>query len=91
MKVSREPSRDPERLDTVRKAIGPEPEEFPQYLIYEDWESVAQNHGLNEKQQHRRANPRARIYTEYYHVRTREVIANKFRVDIERFGYEFGR
>src|SRR5438034_3705485 len=24
------------------KAIGPEPEEFPQYLIYEDWESVAQ-------------------------------------------------
>jgi len=50
---------------------------------------VAQKLGLNEKLPHRRANPRARHYTEYYNSRTREVIANTFRVDIERFGYEF--
>jgi len=40
---------------------------------------------------HRRANPRERHYTEYYDERTREVIANKFRIDIEQFGYEFGK
>src|SRR6266513_879761 len=55
----------------------------------EDWAFVAQKLGLNEKLPHRRANPRARHYTEYYNSRTREVIANTFRVDIERFGYEF--
>ena len=30
-------------------------------------------------------------YTEYYNSRTRDVIANKFKVDIERFGYEFSK
>ena len=55
----------------------------------EDWASVALKLGVNEKLPHRRANPRARHYTEYYNPRTRDVIANKFRVDIERFGYEF--
>jgi hypothetical protein len=55
----------------------------------EDWVFVAQKLGITEKLPHRRANPRARHYTEYYTRRTREVIANKFKVDIERFGYEF--
>jgi hypothetical protein len=50
---------------------------------------VAQKLGITEKLPHRRANPRARHYTEYYTRRTREVIANKFKVDVERFGYEF--
>ena len=45
--------------------------------------------GITDELPHRRANPRARHYTEYYTRRTREVIANKFKVDIERFGYEF--
>ncbi len=55
----------------------------------EDWAFVAQKLGVNEKLPHRRANPRARHYTEYYTPRTRDVIASKFKVDIERFGYEF--
>ena len=46
--------------------------------------------GVSEKLPHRRANPRERHYTEYYNGHTRDVIANKFRVDIEHFGYEFG-
>ncbi len=57
----------------------------------EDWGLVAQKLSLSEKLPHRRANPRERHYTEYYNSRTRDVIANKFRVDIERFGYEFSQ
>jgi hypothetical protein len=57
----------------------------------EDWAFVAQKLGIAERLPHRGANPRARHYTEYYTPRTRYVIANKFRVDIEHFGYEFGR
>src|SRR5438046_249693 len=57
----------------------------------EDWAFVAQKLGLSEKLPHRRANPRDRHYTEYYNSRTRDVIANKFKVDIDRFGYEFSK
>ena len=57
--------------------------------LEEDWAFVAKKLGLNENLPHQRPNPRARHYTEYYTPRTRDVIANKFKVDIERFGYEF--
>src|SRR5512140_1266429 len=57
----------------------------------EDWAFVAQKLGLGEKLPHRRQNPRDRHYTEYYNSRTRDVIANKFKVDIEHFGYEFSK
>jgi hypothetical protein len=59
--------------------------------LEEDWTFVAQKLGITEKLPHRRANPRSRHYTEYYNARTREVIARKFNVDIQRFGYEFGK
>src|SRR6266571_5154163 len=36
--------------------------------------------GIAERLPHRRANPRARHYTEYYTPKTRDVIVNKFRV-----------
>jgi len=55
----------------------------------EDWAFVAQKLGVEEKLPHRRENPRGRHYTEYYTPRTRDIIAAKFKVDIERFGYEF--
>jgi hypothetical protein len=55
----------------------------------EDWAYVAQKLGITETLPHRRASFRTRHYTEYYNAKTRELIANKFRVDIERFGYEF--
>lgn len=57
--------------------------------LHEDWAFVAQKLSLNEKLPHRRANPRERHYTEYYSPRTRAIIAEKFKLDIERFGYEF--
>ncbi len=56
----------------------------------EDWAFVAQKLGVTATLPHRRPNPRVRHYTEYYTARTRDIIANKFKVDIERFGYEFG-
>jgi hypothetical protein len=55
----------------------------------EDWAFVAQKLGVEEKLPHERANVRGRHYTEYYTPRTRDIIAAKFKVDIERFGYEF--
>src|SRR6184192_2735913 len=60
-------------------------------LLEQDWAFLAKKLGLNAALPHWRANPRERHYTEYYDARTREVIANRFRIDIERFGYNFGK
>ncbi|HCX29893.1 MAG TPA: hypothetical protein DHU55_09025 [Blastocatellia bacterium] len=57
--------------------------------LEEDWAFVAQKLGINETLPHRRANLRKRHYTEYYTASTREVVAKKFKVDVEYFGYEF--
>jgi len=57
--------------------------------LEQDWAFVANKIGVSETLPHTRANPRARHYTEYYNARTRDVIANRFKVDIERFGYQF--
>ena len=57
--------------------------------LEEDWAFVARKLGVNEKLPHRRENPRPRHYSEYYTARTRDLIGEKFRVDIETFGYEF--
>lgn len=55
-----------------------------------DWASVAKKIGVTSSLPHKRENPRLRHYTEYYTPRTKEIIANKFKVDIDRFEYEFG-
>ena len=55
-----------------------------------DWAFVAQKLGVNPELPHWRPNPRARHYTEYYNDETKQLVADKFRVDIEHFGYEFG-
>jgi len=57
----------------------------------EDWAFVAQKLGLEGKLPHRRVSPRARHYGDYYTPQTRDIVAAKFNVDIERFGYEFGK
>ena len=59
--------------------------------LEEDWSVVAQKLGINRPLPHTHANPRARHYTDYYTPRTREIIAQKFKVDIDHFGYEFGK
>lgn len=57
--------------------------------LADDWRFVAQKIGATEELPHRRTNPRPRHYTEYYDNNTREIIAGKFKVDIEHFGYQF--
>src|SRR5437764_10884791 len=57
--------------------------------LQEDWAFVTRKLGLSEELPHARANPRTRHYSEYYTPRTRDIIANKFKIDIERFDYEF--
>ena len=56
-----------------------------------DWATIAKKLGLPETLPHKRENPRARHYTDYYNDKTREIIARKFKIDIDHFGYEFGK
>ena len=56
----------------------------------EDWSFVAQKLGRGAEVAALDAQTPARVITaEYYTPRTRDIIAAKFKVDIERFGYEF--
>ena len=55
----------------------------------EDWAFVAKKLGVSESCLIKDPIRGARHYTEYYTPRTRDIIANKFKVDIERFDYEF--
>jgi hypothetical protein len=50
---------------------------------------VANKLRVSEALPHSRPNPRERHYTEYYNGKTRAIIAEKFKVDIEHFGYQF--
>ncbi len=56
-----------------------------------DFRYVCGQLGTDAVLPHLRHNPtKPQHYTEYYSPRTRDVIAAKFGVDIEHFGYEFG-
>ena len=57
--------------------------------LAEDWAFVAKKIGVSEALPHSRPNPRLRHYTEYYNSKTRAIVAEKFKVDIETFGYQF--
>jgi len=57
--------------------------------LREDWAFVAKKIGLSDVLPHARPNPRTRHYSEYYTPRTRRLIEEKFKVDIETFGYQF--
>lgn len=59
--------------------------------IDEDWSFIAQRLGLPPELPHCNRNPRrTKPYTDYYTPRTRQIVADRFREDIEYFGYEFG-
>jgi chondroitin 4-sulfotransferase 11 len=56
-----------------------------------DWATVAEKIGAEPQLPAENANPhRARDYTRYYNERTRNIVAERFAVDIECFGYKFG-
>ncbi len=56
-----------------------------------DWASIARRLGITVPLPRQRANPdRRRDYTTYYNEKTRRIVAERFAVDIEYFGYSFG-
>jgi hypothetical protein len=55
-----------------------------------DWAAISKRLGINAKLPNHNANPREKHYTEYYSEASRKLIAERFAVDIEYFGYEFG-
>lgn len=59
--------------------------------LRENWAFVCRRLGIHKPLPHANQNPRrTKHYTEYYTPRTRQIIAERFRVDIEYFGYQFG-
>jgi hypothetical protein len=57
--------------------------------LRDDWAFVCRKLGIDAPLPHLNENPSARHYTEYYTPRTRRIIADRFRVDVEHFGYTF--
>lgn len=57
--------------------------------LSEDWASVAERIGLPTELPHTNPGVQRKHYSEYYSNRTRHVVAERFAVDIEYFGYEF--
>ena len=58
--------------------------------LEDDWATVSGKLELTQDLPHKKRSSRSRHYTEYYSATTQKIIENKFRVDIEYFGYEFG-
>ena len=54
-----------------------------------DWAKIAMRLGIDKALPHVNASARRKHYTEYYNDRTRKLIADRFAIDIEYFGYEF--
>lgn len=52
---------------------------------------VAQKIGFPElgQKQAQKASPTGRHYSSYYNTRTRDIVAKRFAIDLEMFGYEF--
>ncbi len=59
--------------------------------IHADWQTIAAKIGAPLELPHLNAGVEKLPYTDYYNSKTREIISNKFRKDIERFGYTFGQ
>ena len=57
----------------------------------QDWGVIRAKLGIDAQLPHvRRNEQKTKHYTEWYSEHTRRVVAEKFRTDIERFGYVFG-
>jgi Sulfotransferase family len=56
-----------------------------------DWEQIRARLGIGQTLPRLNVNPeRRRDYTSYYSERTRKIVADRFAVDVEYFGYRFG-
>ncbi len=60
--------------------------------LEDDYEIVMKKLGISKKLPHANNGNNSKLhYTEYYSSKTKDIIAKKFKVDIEYFGYEFGK
>ncbi len=58
----------------------------------EDWRVISKKLGIEQPLPHANKNPKKKKhYTEYYNHELRDIIADKFRIDIEYFDYKFGK
>ena len=56
-----------------------------------DWARISARLGITQKLPSLNVNPeRQRDYTRYYSERARKIVAERFAVDVEYFGYRFG-
>ena len=59
--------------------------------LQKDWHTVSKKIGAQDQLPHKKKNDRkVKHYTEYYSAESKRIIENKFGLDIEYFGYEFG-
>lgn len=57
----------------------------------DEWEKIANKLGVDSKLPRKNVNlAKKRHYTEYYTDKTKEIIRQRFLLDIEYFGYDFG-
>ncbi len=58
--------------------------------IDEDWRTIAEQIGANQRFPHRNRSRRGRDYAAYYDDESRRVVAWLYRDDLAHFGYDFG-
>ncbi len=59
--------------------------------LQDDWKFIAKRLGVSSELPHKQKDPiRKKHYTEYYSKKTKDIIEDRFRIDIDYFEYKFG-